>query len=244
VGTRAVPDDPGEHWVAPLASDVSFFDRRAGGSGVLHGAPAVASRFGDPLEGTALVRTNWASLVRHPEGWFAVAVLGRDGVAYIELLGTEPAACGRFAELVEDPEAAATLRLGLAFSQALNRRDRAAAEECFSEDFVVTDHRPVSSFDQISGAAAYVELMLGGVAVADDLRWYSAEPVEHAGTVGRVTVMLAGHLNDGGGWAELVSGSVYSRQGDRFVRLDFFSPDAIDEQEALVAELKADTSDA
>ena len=51
-------------------------------------------------------------------------------------------------------------------------------------------------------------------------------------------------MNDGGGWAELVSGFVYSRQGDRFVRLDFFLPEAIDEQEALVAELNTDASDA
>ena len=239
-----MPDELGEHWTAPFASDVNLFDRRADGSGVLYGAPAVGARFGDPLEGTALVRTDWASLVRHPEGWFAVAVLGRDGVGYVELLGDEPAGRGRFAELVEDPEAAATLRLALGFYHALNRRDGAAAEECFSDDFVVTDHRPMSSFDQLSGATAYVELMFAGVAVADDLRWYSAEPASHLGRVGRGTVMLAGHLNDGGGWAELVSGFVYSRRGDRFVRFDFFSPDAIDEQEALVAELDANTSDA
>jgi len=244
VGTGRISDEPSEHWVAPLASDVNFFDRRADGLGALHGAPAVAARLGDPLEGTALVRTDWASLVRHPEGWFAVPVLGRDGVGYVELLADEPAGRGRFAELVEDPEAAATLRLALASYQALNRRDRAGAEACFSDDFVVTDHRPVSSFDQISGAAAHVELMFASVAVADDLRWYAAEPASHLGRAGRGTVMLAGHLNDGGGWAELVSGFVYSRLGDRFVRLDFFSPDAIDEQEALVAELKADTSDA
>jgi hypothetical protein len=239
-----MPDELGEHWVAPFASDVNFFDRRADGLGALYGAPAVAARVGDRLDGTALVRTDWASLVRHSEGWFAVVVLGRDGVAYVEILGNEPAGRGRFAELVEDPEAAATLRLAHAFYHALNRRDRAAAEECFSDDFVVTDHRPIASFDRIAGAAAYIDLMFGAVAVADDLRWYAAEPLEHGGKVGRGTVMLAGHLNDGGGWAELVSGLVYSRQGDRFVRLAFFSPEAIEQQEALVAELKTDTSDA
>ena len=140
--------------------------------------------------------------------------------------------------MVEDPEAATSLRLGIAWGQALNRRDRDGARACLHDDMVVIDHRPASTYAPETGADAYVELMLATGAVSDDVRWRWSDAFEdHPGLVGRAGVLMSGHLNDGGGSAEIRVDGVSVRRGDRLERIELFEPGTIAEQQNRVAEL-------
>jgi len=57
-------------------------------------------------------------------------------------------------------------------SQSLNRRDREAVRACLHDDLVLIEHRHASTFARETDVESYVDLMLGAVAVADDLRWW------------------------------------------------------------------------
>ena len=228
----------GERWEAPFASDVNLFDRRPDGWGTLHGSDEVAARLGDSLPGTPLMRTDWAALVRHADGWFALALLGRDTIAYVEILDAERTARERYSALVEDPEGAITVRLGIAWVQALNRRDRAAARACLHDDMLLVEHRPVSTFARETTVEPYLDQVFGVVAVADDLRWWWSDVYEGSpGVAGRTESLLRGHLNDGGGLAEIRVDLVYLRRGERLERFEMYEPEALAEQRGRVQEL-------
>jgi ketosteroid isomerase-like protein len=229
-----------DDWEASLADDLNLFDLRLNGWGSLHGSDSVAARLGESLRGRPLHRADWAVLLRHPDGWFALALLGRQQIAYVEILSDAPAARERYRALVEDPEGAATVRLGIAWLQALNRRDRAGLKACLHDDMVVIDHRPASTYASETRADAYVELMLATSSVSDDVRWWWSDAVEdHPGLVGRAGVLMSGHLNDGGGSAEIRVDGVHVRRGDRLERVELFAPGTIAEQQNRVAELRA-----
>ncbi len=239
---RATPQrhEANDRWEASFADDVNLFDLRPRGWGPLRGSDSVAPRLGGSLSGTLLHRTDWAALLCHPDGWFALALLGRQQIAYVEILSDEPAARERYRALVEDPEGAATVRLGIAWVQALNRRDRAGLKACLHDDMVVIDHRPVSTYTSETRADAYIELMLATSAVSDDVRWWWREAFEdHPGQVGRAGALMSGHLNDGGGSAEIRVDGVHVRRGDRLERIELFAPGTIAEQQSRIAELQA-----
>jgi hypothetical protein len=156
-----------------------------------------------------------------------------------------PRVGSRYSALVEDPEGAATPRLGIAWLQALNRRDREAARACLHDDLLLIDHRRVSTFAPQTDVERYLDQMFGAVAVADDLRWWLNDRVEvRSGLVGRAEMLMGGHLNDGGGWAEIRIDNVYSRRGDRFERIENYPPGTLAEQQARIAELEAQLREA
>ena len=238
VGDRQSAQEKTAHWGAPLANDVSLFDRRPDGWGTLYGSDAVAARLGDSLAGTSLLRTDWAALVRHADGWFALALIGRGELAYVEILREERAARERYGALVDDPEGAITVRLGIAWIQALNRRDRGAARACLHDDMLLVEHRRASTFGRETSAESYLDQIFGTVAVADDIQWWWNDVIEdRPGLAGRTEALLRGHLNDGGGSAELRIDLVYLRRGERIERFEMYPPDALAEQRARVAEL-------
>ena len=225
VDGRDSDEEKTRDWEGPLANDVNLFDRRSDGWGTLYGSDAVAVRLGESLAGTPLLRTDWAALVRHADGWFALALLGRDTIAYIEILGDEPTARERYGALVEDPEGAITVRLGIAWIQALNRRDRAAARACLHDDMLLVEHRRASTFGRETTAESYLDQVFGTVAVADDIQWWYNDVIEERpGLAGRTEALMRGHLNDGGGLAELRIDLVYLRRGERLERFEMYPP--------------------
>lgn len=230
----------GERWEAPFASDVNLFDRRPNGWGTLYGSDEVTARLGDSLLGSPLLRTDWAALVLHADGSFALALLGHDTIAYVEIFADERTARERYGALVEDREGAITVRLGIAWVQALNRRDRAAARACLHDDMLLVEHRKLSSFARETTVEPYLDQILGAVAVADDLQWWWRDLYEDSpGLAGRSETLMRGHLNDGGGLAEIRVDLVYLRRGERIERIEMYEPEALAEQRARVAELAA-----
>jgi hypothetical protein len=230
-----------ERWEAGFAEDASLIDRRPGGWGTLHGADAIGDRLGRSLTGDALARTDEAALLSLGEQRFGVAVLGRDGaVALVELFEAEAHARERFAALAEDPDGAANSRLGIAWLQALNRRELSAARVCMTDDMVVLDHRPVPTFaSELQTADEYLVRVLSLWELSDDARWWLVDGIESAGSAANSTVLVAGHWNQGGGWAEIAFGVVTSRRGDRFERFEYYPLEALAERRARLLELSS-----
>ena len=229
----------GPGWSAPFADYATVVDRRDRGWGTLVGGDAAAERLGRSLQGKVLLQTDEAALVCGAEGWFAIASLGRGEASYVEIHDDESAARDRFAALAEDSHGAPTMRLAIAWLQALNRRDVDAARACLVDDFVMVDHRPASPFG-VRGADTYLEQIRSLFELSDDVRWLLTSEVEIHGAVVRVTALTAGHWKLGGGRAEMLFGIVLSRRGDRFDRFEVYPAEAVEEQRARLAELAAE----
>ncbi len=218
---------------------MTLIDHRADGWGALHGAAAVSARLGDSITGQALTSVDEAALVALTGGGlFGVAVLGRDGeLSHIELYDDERRARDRFG-FVE--RGLVSFRLGIAWFQALNRRDMSAARACLTDDMVLIEHRPLSGFPpELRTGDAYLELLSSLMELSDDIRWYYADPGDPADPVGRCEILLTGHWNAGGGWAEIPVGVVFVLRDDRFERIELYPPEATSEMGVRVAELLA-----
>ncbi len=230
-----------DDWRAPFADDVSLIDLRRGGSATLHGTEAVTAQLGESLSGQLLAQEQEATLVRRADGTVALTFASRAGeLAYVEIYGDEHPARERFALIAEDLEALLSVRLGIAWVQALNRRDLPAARNCLADDMVIVDHRPASPFpSEMHGGDAYFARIQSLIELSTDVRWWSGAGFVPAGALSISAIMITGHWILGGGWAEILLGVVNSRREDRFDRFEFFPADARDEQQARLAELAA-----
>jgi hypothetical protein len=188
-----------------------------------------------------LARTDEAALVRSADGWFAIALLGRGEVGYVEIYDDEQCARERYAALPQDPDSALTARIGLAWFQALNRRDMDTARAYLADDMIMVDHRPVSPFgSETRGADTCFERIRSLLELSDDARWFGTSELEIRGAVCRFTYLIAGHWNAGGGRAEIPIGMVFSRRGERMDRWEVYPVEAVEEQRARLAELAAE----
>ncbi|MFZ0042433.1 MAG: nuclear transport factor 2 family protein [Solirubrobacteraceae bacterium] len=229
-------------WEARFADDVSVIDLRPEGWGALHGAHEAAAQVGNTLAGRALGRQQEATLVALPDGAAAVTFEGRDGqLAWVEVHPDERAGRERFAVIADDLEALLSMRLGIFWFQALNRRDLTAARACLADDMIVADHRPASPFPpHAQGGDAYFAQITSLLELSPDMHWWLAAGGTAAGSLCICPMVLSGHWGQGGGWAEITLSAVTSRDGDRFDRFEFFAPDALAEQQARLAELVAE----
>lgn len=225
-------------WQALLADDVSVIDLRSDGWGTLHGASSASARLGGSLVGRRLAHRDDVSLVGLAAGSFAVAIAGRGGeLACVELYDHEHAARDRFAAIAEDPDALLSMRLGVAWFQALNRRDLTAARACLADDLVVIDHRPASPFpSEVDGGDAYLAQIESLIELATDTRWWFAAGGE-PGAVAVCALAITGHWNQGGGSAEISLATVCSHRDGRFDRFEFYPSEALADQRARVTEL-------
>jgi ketosteroid isomerase-like protein len=222
-----------------LASDVTLADRRPEGWGTLHGIEAVSAKLGPTLRGRAMEINAHGRLLATEHG-LAPVMIGRDGeVVYVELHAEDAVARERFSALVADPVSGNLARVGLAWFQALNRRDLVTARACLADDIVIVDHRPASAFGDVRGAEPYMDRIRSLIELADDARWWPTEDFDPRGRVGSGTLVIDGHWSNGGGPAEIRTGLVWTVRDGRMDRFELFETDQREAQDARFAELLA-----
>ena len=224
-----------------LDDDVSLIDCRRDGWGILHGAEAVTGRLGRPLQGEVLAQTDEAALVCGVDGWFAVALLGRGEVAYVEIFEDEQNGRERYAALARIPT-------------ALSRRESAWPGSRPSTGATWTPPArawPTTSSRSTTGRCRRLvqrpvaEMLASSgfgrcLSFSGDARWWITSDIEICGEVCRLTYLIAGRWNAGGGRAEIPIGIVVSRRGERMDRWELFPPEAVKEQRARLAQLAAE----
>jgi hypothetical protein len=117
----------------------------------------------------------------------------------------------------------------------------AAARACLTDDLVVVEHRPVSGFPpELRTGNAYLELLSSLMELSDDIRWFYVDPGELTDGIGRTEILLTGHWNAGGGWAEIPVGIVFALREGRFEHMELYPPEARTEMKVRMAELVED----